>query len=149
MTTGDERLVLEALELWAAAASLHRQSNAADAHGLILGALERLGELKRESPGVDREGLRDALVLSLEALRDTWTPASHRWPEPPAEEESGVELEHRARCPYCGEPVLIAVAAEDAQAAQYVEDCPVCCRPWEVSVRQGAVTLRRGDSSGA
>ncbi|GAB3379552.1 CPXCG motif-containing cysteine-rich protein [Lysobacter fragariae] len=36
-------------------------------------------------------------------------------------------------CPYCGEPVELMIdAADDLQ--RYVEDCPVCCRPIEVSV---------------
>lgn len=34
-------------------------------------------------------------------------------------------------CPYCGEPIELAVDAS-AGAAAYVEDCPVCCRPMQV-----------------
>ena len=32
------------------------------------------------------------------------------------------------RCPYCGER-FEAVADASGGDAQYVEDCPVCCRP--------------------
>jgi hypothetical protein len=52
-------------------------------------------------------------------------------------------------CPYCGE--LVDVAAEDigAQVEDYVEDCPVCCRPWNVHVTRTedgvAIELRRDD----
>ncbi|MDX1592761.1 MAG: CPXCG motif-containing cysteine-rich protein [Gammaproteobacteria bacterium] len=36
-------------------------------------------------------------------------------------------------CPYCGEPGEIDV--EPALGSQeYVEDCGVCCRPWQVHV---------------
>lgn len=38
-------------------------------------------------------------------------------------------------CPYCAEPVTIAVDAGGGSFQQYVEDCQVCCNPWQVSVR--------------
>ncbi len=38
-------------------------------------------------------------------------------------------------CPYCGEFVTIAVDAGGGSFQQYVEDCQVCCNPWQVSVR--------------
>jgi cysteine-rich CPXCG protein len=42
-------------------------------------------------------------------------------------------MEQEAVCPYCGE--LVSIWLEDAGGDQrYVEDCPVCCRPWQVSV---------------
>jgi hypothetical protein len=37
-------------------------------------------------------------------------------------------------CPYCGEPVDIALDAGGGASQQYVEDCQVCCQPWRVSV---------------
>ena len=50
------------------------------------------------------------------------------------------------QCPYCGEPVeaLLDISGGDQQ---YIEDCPVCCRPiqfelqtdgdsWELQVRR-------------
>jgi len=36
-------------------------------------------------------------------------------------------------CPYCGEPGELLVEASDAHQ-EYVEDCAVCCRPWQVRV---------------
>lgn len=38
-------------------------------------------------------------------------------------------------CPYCTEPVTIAVDPGGGSHQQYVEDCEVCCNPWQVSVR--------------
>ena len=38
-------------------------------------------------------------------------------------------------CPYCGEAVTIAVDPGGGSAQEYVEDCEVCCRPWNVRVR--------------
>ncbi|MGL6162027.1 CPXCG motif-containing cysteine-rich protein [Microbulbifer sp.] len=36
--------------------------------------------------------------------------------------------EHRASCPYCGEPITLVVdRSVDMQT--YTEDCSVCCRP--------------------
>jgi hypothetical protein len=53
-------------------------------------------------------------------------------------------------CPYCGEPVEILIDETGGERQDYVEDCPVCCRPWEVVVlkdREGkwSAELRRGD----
>jgi hypothetical protein len=46
-------------------------------------------------------------------------------------------------CPYCGEPVTVAIDAGGGSTQQYVEDCQVCCNPWQVSVRftGGAATV--------
>jgi hypothetical protein len=52
-------------------------------------------------------------------------------------------------CPYCGEEVEVAVDGVGAGEEQYVEDCPVCCRPWTVSVSRDGdevyVQLSRSD----
>jgi hypothetical protein len=53
-------------------------------------------------------------------------------------------------CPYCGEPAELDVNEEEFGRQQYVQDCPVCCQPWQVTVcrdRDGEwdVTLRSGD----
>lgn len=37
-------------------------------------------------------------------------------------------------CPYCGEPSEVAVDPGGGDVQEYVEDCPVCCRPWRVTV---------------
>lgn len=37
-------------------------------------------------------------------------------------------------CPYCGEPGTITVGEEE-EAAEFVQDCPVCCRPWQVRIK--------------
>jgi hypothetical protein len=42
----------------------------------------------------------------------------------------------RVRCPFCGEPFEALVDAS-AGAADYVEDCPVCCRPIEMRLQVG------------
>jgi hypothetical protein len=42
----------------------------------------------------------------------------------------------RIRCPFCGEAFEAMVDAS-AGAAEYVEDCPVCCRPIEMRLQVG------------
>lgn len=47
-------------------------------------------------------------------------------------------------CPYCGEPSEIMVDPGGGSLQHYVEDCPVCCRPWQVTVHfafDGTVTV--------
>jgi len=56
-------------------------------------------------------------------------------------------------CPWCGEASEIAVDPGSGAAQDYVEDCPVCCRPWQVHVRYrgdgGAeVAVTRADDEG-
>ena len=41
-------------------------------------------------------------------------------------------------CPYCGESIEIALDAGGGARQQYVEDCEVCCKPWQVSVQYQA-----------
>lgn len=56
----------------------------------------------------------------------------------------------RVECPYCGEPFTTTVDCS-AGDQDYVEDCPVCCRPIDFSValdatgRIGSLRLRRDD----
>ncbi|MCP3105363.1 CPXCG motif-containing cysteine-rich protein [Myxococcus sp. K15C18031901] len=38
------------------------------------------------------------------------------------------------QCPYCGEQVEVDVDPIGASMERYIEDCPVCCRPWNVQV---------------
>lgn len=37
-------------------------------------------------------------------------------------------------CPYCGQAVEIALDPGSGARQEYVEDCEVCCRPWQLSV---------------
>ncbi len=147
-THGDERDVLQALVLWAAALHHHQQGRQQGAHRLLLRALERVGDLAEGFDGLDVEQLREALVTSLEASQHPFEQvAAPTWPgEAEAGDDDAVELELRTSCPYCGELVLVAVAPEDAAGASYVEDCPVCCRPWQVVVQGGRVSIDRDDA---
>ena len=45
------------------------------------------------------------------------------------------EFEAAVVCPYCAEEVSIALDPGSGATQDYVEDCPVCCQPWQVSVR--------------
>ena len=54
-----------------------------------------------------------------------------------------------AECPYCGEPLELAVDEFGGRRQSYIEDCAVCCRPMEVRVsvvEDGVeVTVRQQD----
>jgi hypothetical protein len=53
-------------------------------------------------------------------------------------------------CPYCGENVELVIDVAGGSGQSYVEDCPVCCRPWQVEVTGDSeagwsATLRTSD----
>jgi hypothetical protein len=39
-------------------------------------------------------------------------------------------------CPWCGEPSFLSLEPGDAEE-EFVQDCPVCCRPWQVRIHRG------------
>jgi uncharacterized Zn finger protein len=41
-----------------------------------------------------------------------------------------------ASCPYCGEQVEVIVDVGGGERQEYVEDCPVCCQPWETTIEK-------------
>ena len=47
---------------------------------------------------------------------------------------AGMEETADVLCPYCGERSTIAIDPGE-EDAEFVQDCPVCCRPWTVRVR--------------
>jgi hypothetical protein len=48
--------------------------------------------------------------------------------------DGAAQLTGQAMCPYCGEWVRLQLDPGSGPRQDYVEDCPVCCRPWQVSV---------------
>jgi transposase-like protein len=53
-------------------------------------------------------------------------------------------------CPYCGESVELVIDEGGGNSQSYVEDCPVCCRPWQVEIARDpgegwGATLRTSD----
>ena len=60
------------------------------------------------------------------------------------------ETEVEVTCPYCGEVVAISLDAGGGATQEYVEDCQVCCRPWQVYVSyrsEGEVDVRVEEAS--
>ncbi len=51
-----------------------------------------------------------------------------------AQETATWDTEAEVACPYCGESVTIGLDPGGGPAQAYVEDCPVCCQPWQVRV---------------
>lgn len=46
-----------------------------------------------------------------------------------------VETSALVACPYCGAGVGLILDPGGGSEQRYVEDCEVCCRPWQVTVR--------------
>lgn len=38
-------------------------------------------------------------------------------------------------CPSCGESIQIAIDPTGGSVQEYIEDCPVCCRPNALTIR--------------
>jgi len=51
-----------------------------------------------------------------------------------AQEDTTWGTEAEVTCPYCGEGVTIALDPSGGPSQAYVEDCQVCCQPWQVHV---------------
>ncbi len=66
--------------------------------------------------------------------------------EDPDDEEMGPADEGVAIfCPYCGAAIEIALDPSGGGRQDYVEDCQVCCQPWNVRVqyrRDGTADVR-------
>ena len=41
-------------------------------------------------------------------------------------------------CPYCGEMSDLTFEDEGWSRQSYVQDCPVCCQPWQVDLVRDA-----------
>ena len=56
--------------------------------------------------------------------------------EPPEDDDLGTmdPIDAEVTCPYCGEVVTISIDPSGGVTQEYVEDCEVCCRPWQVYV---------------
>lgn len=56
----------------------------------------------------------------------------------PGDDDAGTDpdmaTEAEVTCPFCGEVVQITLDPDSGAAQEYVEDCEVCCRPWNVQV---------------
>lgn len=57
------------------------------------------------------------------------------------------------QCPYCGEEMEMALDPGSGPRQEYVEDCSVCCRPWQVTLTYDAkgiadVQLEPADDGG-
>ena len=61
-----------------------------------------------------------------------------------------MQEEFPVTCPYCGEPVELYL--ERDLEGILIQDCEVCCNPWEIQVRNDGgrrrVSVTRADGSG-
>ena len=80
-----------------------------------------------------------------EGFRDYEAGEDSDGPEQENERDPALETEVEVTCPYCGEVVAISLDAAGGATQEYVEDCQVCCRPWQVYVSYsggGSVEVR-------
>lgn len=56
--------------------------------------------------------------------------------------------EHSYVCGFCGEEIVVEVDLSAGSAQEYVEDCPVCCRPHvlRISIAPDGHVLLRGEA---
>lgn len=146
---GPERELLQALAQLSAAFLQWHRGKTAGASTLFERARRHLGALPSMLLGVE--------VSDLELQLGAWEEAAARGePAPASPTLVGVAvsrplaaLYHRTQCPYCGEPVHVAAEPFGVAEESYVEDCPVCCRPWTVHLSREAdavqVRLSRED----
>jgi hypothetical protein len=131
---GAERHLLQALVQLAAAFHQWTRSKPGGAATLFSRARGHLQAIPSALLGVD--------VSELELELEAWEEAAARGDEAPSApalralktQQTSPEHVHRPRCPYCGERVTVQADAVGAAEETYVEDCPVCCRPWTVCV---------------
>ena len=147
---GEGRDLLQALAQLAAA--LLKWSE-----GQVEGAATILGRVRRRLEGLPSHVSRIDVETLESTVLDLQERLALREPVPP---QITVPLEDRAEapadrvalgapCPYCGERVTVHVEPTGMSLERYIEDCPVCCRPWVVSVERAGdaptVTLARED----
>ena len=48
--------------------------------------------------------------------------------------DGDADTEATVACPHCGESVEITLDPGSGEDQTYVEDCEVCCQPWQVHV---------------
>ena len=78
--------------------------------------------------------------LSGDAMREQNGNGDHDPSQPDLDEEfplgdGTADLEAVVDCPYCGESIELTLDPGSGPEQDYVEDCEVCCQPWQVSVR--------------
>ena len=131
---GPERVLLQALVQVAAAFHQWGRGKPAGAVRLFGRARARLTAVPSAHLGVD--------VAELELRVGRWEEAAQAG-EPPSSPPRIPGTERReqvpasarpARCPYCGERVTVHVEPLGVAEESYIEDCPVCCRPWTVRI---------------
>lgn len=64
---------------------------------------------------------------------DRWESEDSDPPLDPADLDTW-DTEAEVGCPYCGEMVTLGIDPAGGAVQTYVEDCQVCCRPWQVHV---------------
>lgn len=65
---------------------------------------------------------------------DTTWPDDEAGDDEPVLDDSELQTEAVVTCPWCGEAVEITLDPAGGAVQEYVQDCEICCRPWNVHV---------------
>ena len=147
---GEGRDLLQALAQLAAALLKWSEGQLEPAATILGRVRQRLEGLPSEVSRVDVESL-ESTVLELQERLALREPAPTQLSVPLGESAAAPadRVGVGAPCPYCGERVMVHVEPTGMSLEKYVEDCPVCCRPWVVHVERATglptVTLARED----
>ncbi len=139
---GPERELLQALAQLSAAFYQWHRGKPGGASTLFGRARRHLAALPSTLLGLE--------VSELELQLGGWEEAAARGEPPPATTQlvgfgaskASPASSHQVQCPYCGERVQVQVDAFGVSEESYVEDCPVCCRPWTVHLSREADAVR-------
>jgi Cysteine-rich CPXCG/Domain of unknown function (DUF309) len=140
---GPERDLLQALAQLGAALLKWSEGHLEPAATILGRVRGRLEGLPSQLSQVDVETL-ESTVLELQerlALREP-APAQVRVPLVGEAHAPADRVAVGVPCPYCGERVTVHVEPTGMTVEQYVEDCPVCCRPWVVHVDRSEAAPR-------
>ena len=143
---GVPKRALQVLTLWATALLHSERGNQVGARRVMERALERQAEIEDTKSPIALNPLLDAMLATWQAIRAGEKAPAPQWePELVLLPEESFDLSVSTLCPYCGEPVEVVSERREDAVVRYVEDCPVCCRPWEVTVSRDGISLARGD----
>ena len=148
---GPAHALLHALAQLAAALLKWSEGHLEPAATLLGRVRRRLEGLPSRVSGVEVDTLESTVLEFQErlALREPAPQTVQLAFEGAARDAPAERVALGAACPYCGEQVAVHAEPTGMSIEQYVEDCPVCCRPWRVDLQRGpdgvAVSLARED----
>lgn len=70
--------------------------------------------------------------MSMSSMEHEDNTEDEEFPDDRPSEETALEDELMVACPYCYQTQLLYI--DPGTRGRFVQDCDVCCRPWDVNV---------------